>query len=134
MPPDSPLIRIDLSRPEPAYEQIVAALRGLLVARELVPGDTLPPVRQLAVDLAVHFNTVAQAYRILADEGWLDLRQGRGATVIARPAASAGPGDRAAVSTDIDRLVSSALARGINPEEIRRELERVLRRFSAQSQ
>ena len=52
----------------------------------LKPGDLLPPIRQLALDLGVHFNTVALAYRLLADEGWLQLKRRRGATVIARNA------------------------------------------------
>jgi DNA-binding transcriptional regulator YhcF (GntR family) len=33
-----------------------------------------------------HFNTVAIAYRMLADEGWLELKRRRGAAVIARNA------------------------------------------------
>jgi DNA-binding transcriptional regulator YhcF (GntR family) len=51
----------------------------------LKPGAFLPLVRQRAIDLAVHFNPVAEAYRMLADEGWLDLKHHRGALLIARP-------------------------------------------------
>jgi DNA-binding transcriptional regulator YhcF (GntR family) len=36
------------------------------------------------MELGVHFNTVGEAYRELSNEGWLDLRQGRGATVLDR--------------------------------------------------
>lgn len=125
-----PLIRIDLSSPTPAYEQIAGSLRSLLVAGELPPGTGLPPVRQLAIDLAVHFNTVAQAYRILAEEGWLDLRQGRGATVVARAEEMATPAVRAAVSNELNRLVASALTRGVGPAELRKEFERWLAKFS----
>ena len=77
-------LRIDLSLAEPAYEQIVCALRTMLVNGGLTPGEQLPPVRQLATDLGLNHNTVAEAYRMLAREGWLDLRQGRGATVLSR--------------------------------------------------
>ena len=77
--PGSPILRIDLASAVPAYAQIAAQLRALLVAGELPPGRRLPPVRQLALDLGVHHNTVALSYRTLADEGWLDLRRGRGA-------------------------------------------------------
>jgi DNA-binding transcriptional regulator YhcF (GntR family) len=68
-----------LHSPIPLYRQIADAIRTLLVAGTLVPGDILPPVRRLAIDLGLHFNTVAEAYRALALEGWLDLRRGRGA-------------------------------------------------------
>jgi DNA-binding transcriptional regulator YhcF (GntR family) len=79
-------VSINLESPTPAYRQIADDLRRHLVEERLKPGDLLPPVRQLAVDLGVHFNTVALAYRMLADEGWLELKRRRGATVIARNA------------------------------------------------
>jgi len=36
------------------------------------------------MELGVHFNTVAEAYRQLAAEGWLDLKHGRRAVVVPR--------------------------------------------------
>ncbi len=91
----SPLsIRIGLRSSLPAYRQIADALRARLVEGGLPPGHVLPPVRRLALDLGVHFNTVAQAYRELAAEGWLDLKHGRGATVVERTAAPKKPRQR----------------------------------------
>ena len=80
----APRVSIDLGSPTPAYRQIASDLRLHLVEQRLKPGDLLPPIRQLALDLGVHFNTVALAYRILADEGWLELKRRRGAVVMAR--------------------------------------------------
>jgi DNA-binding transcriptional regulator YhcF (GntR family) len=82
--PREPKIRIDLALATPAYRQIVDEVRTLLVEGALAPGSRLPSVRRLAMELGVHFNTVGEAYRELANEGWLDLRQGRGATVLDR--------------------------------------------------
>ena len=82
----APRVSIDLGSPTPAYRQIASDLRHHLVEERLKPGDLLPPIRQLALDLGVHFNTVAIAYRMLADEGWLELKRRRGAVVIARNA------------------------------------------------
>ena len=79
-------VSLNLESPVPAYRQIANDLRRHLVEGRLTPGDLLPPIRQLAVDLGVHFNTVALAYRMLAEEGWLELKRRRGATVIARNA------------------------------------------------
>ena len=72
-------VSLNLESPIPAYRQIANDLRRHLVEERLKPGDLLPPIRQLAVDLGVHFNTVALAYRMLADEGWLELKRRRGA-------------------------------------------------------
>jgi len=80
----NPRIRIDPASGVPAVRQITDSLRVLLVEGRLAPGTALPSVRRVAVELGVHFNTVAEAYRQLAAEGWLDLKHGRGAVVVPR--------------------------------------------------
>ncbi len=80
----NPSIRFDPSSPVPAVRQIADSLRILLVEGRLAAGTQLPSVRRLAIDLGVHFNTVAEAYRQMAAEGWLDLKHGRGAVVLPR--------------------------------------------------
>ena len=94
-------LRVSLNRESsvPAYRQIANDLRRHLVEERLKPGDLLPPIRQLAVDLGVHFNTVALAYRMLAAEGWLELKRRRGAAVIARNA------PRAVDRSQVDHLL-----------------------------
>ena len=52
-------VSLNLESSVPAYRQIANDLRRHLVEERLKPGDLLPPIRQLAVDLGVHFNTVA---------------------------------------------------------------------------
>lgn len=78
------IVQIDVSSSVPVYRQISDAIRVYLVDGTLGPGASLPTVRQLAYDLGVHFNTVAEAYRLLSDEGWLELRRRRGAVVVER--------------------------------------------------
>jgi GntR family transcriptional regulator len=117
------LLRIDLSLSEPAYEQIVRGLRALLVQGELQPGDALPGVRQLALDLGLNHNTVAEAYRMLAQEGWIDLRQGRSATVL--PRSNPKPTRRAAeqLGKRARELITKAIADGMSRAAIADLLE-----------
>ena len=118
-----PSIRIDLSSQVPAYQQIVDATRALLVEGALAPGAVLPPVRRLAMDLGVHFNTVAEAYRVLAAEGWLDLRRRHGATVLLRNTpAKAAPEALDDFRRRLRGLVAEVLSKGATPERIVREL------------
>ena len=109
-------IRIDLSSPVPAYRQVVDGLRALLVSGAFAAGERLPPVRRVAIDLGVHHNTVAQAYRALADEGWLDLARGRGATVLDR-ATPRNPGRDAQAGwrKRLAELVAQGVAAGLPP-------------------
>lgn len=81
----APALAVDLDSDVPIVQQIVNGLRRLLVAGELAPGDSLPSSRALARDLGVHFNTVAQAYRMLESEGWLVLKRRAGTVVRERP-------------------------------------------------
>jgi GntR family transcriptional regulator len=83
MPPP-PQIRIDLSSEVTAYRQVTDQLRALAVEGLLRPGDSLPPVRRLAVELGVHFNTIAEAYRTLAEEGFVEIIHGHGARIVDR--------------------------------------------------
>ena len=120
-------IRIDLKSPVPAYRQIVDALRVLLVEGVLQPGAGLPSVRRLALDLGVHFNTVGEAYRQLAEEGWLDLKHGRGATVIQRGAPPAAPPERLKeFRAQLRSLVAQMRTAGVSPARIAAELRSIL--------
>jgi GntR family transcriptional regulator len=122
MPPGAK-IRIDLNSQVPAYRQIVDALRVLLVEGTLPPGSDLPSVRRLAMELGVHFNTVGEAYRALADEGWLDLRHGRGAKVIARSAPGAASPERLQeFRVQLRNLVAQMRAAGVPRPRIAAEL------------
>lgn len=63
-------------------------IRASVQSGELHPGDTLPPVRDLALQLDVNRNTVASAYKRLTDAGIAESR-GRNGTVIRGPDAPA---------------------------------------------
>ena len=122
MPDNPPVLQIDLASELPASEQIVRGLRATLLAGQFRPGDQLPSVRQLALDLGVHHNTVAGAYRELAEEGWLDLRRGRGATVIERPAPAPTPRAEAELRQRLAEVVVKALSEGVPAAEVVRVL------------
>lgn len=122
----APLLRIDLNSGAPAYRQIVDGLRALLVQGAVHPGDQLPPVRQLALDLGVHFNTVAEAYRVLAEEGWLDLRRRRGAQVRARRAPEPDPEAAETLGRRLREIVAQMRAAGVPPGALARELRAII--------
>lgn len=75
-------IEVDFGSARPVYRQIAEQVRGLIARGDLSDGAELPSVRQLAANVGVNLNTVAKAYRILADEGLVDLRHGSRARVV----------------------------------------------------
>ncbi len=122
------MLRIDLASNVPVYEQIANALRADLVAGRFTPGDKLPTVRRLAIDLGIHHNTVAQAYRQLADEGWLELRRHRGATVQERHAQNRHVGPEKFTRT-LRELLAKTLAQGLSRQTLIGELMDSARRL-----
>ena len=77
-------ITIDEADQRPIYRQVAEEIKSLIASGELEEGHTLPPVRQVAEDLGVNLNTIAQAYRELRKEGLVQVRHGAGAVVISR--------------------------------------------------
>jgi DNA-binding transcriptional regulator YhcF (GntR family) len=88
-------------------------------------------VRELGLELGVHFNTIAEAYRLLAAEGWLDLRRRRGAVVIERAIPEQQPQAAAQFSHSLRQLIAQARTEGLPVRAIRNELERLIRELSA---
>jgi GntR family transcriptional regulator len=117
------IIRIDLASSIPVYRQIADQIRAMLVAREFSPGERLPTVRQVAVDLGVNHNTVAEAYRNLAEEGWLSLERGRGALVVSRSMPAPNQKARTAFAQRLRNLIAQVRAAGLSPQQIRSEFE-----------
>ena len=109
---------IDPRSPTPLYAQIAARVRMAVAAGELAAGDGLPSVRALARTLRVNPATVVQAYRDLAAEGFVELRQGQG-TFVKDVSAQARSGERAKQATWlVRRLLQDAARAGIGLEEL----------------
>jgi GntR family transcriptional regulator len=117
-----PILRIDLGSPTPVYRQIVDSLRALLVGGAFAPGERLPTVREMAIDLGVNHNTVAEAYRLLAEEGWLELKRYHGATVIARLARRAKPARHEEFVRRLGELAARAIADGVDKKVVAKQL------------
>ncbi|MFI1535075.1 aminotransferase class I/II-fold pyridoxal phosphate-dependent enzyme [Streptomyces anandii] len=66
--------------------EIAASVERAVGSGDLVPGQLLPPMRELAVDLGVNPNTVAAAYRVLRERGVIETAGRRGSRVRPAPA------------------------------------------------
>jgi GntR family transcriptional regulator len=70
--------RLDGHSGVPVYRQLIDQVHGAIAAGILRPGDQLPTVRLVAVELAINPNTVSRAYREMEIRGILDTQQGTG--------------------------------------------------------
>src|SRR5947199_8853399 len=79
------LVSIDPHDPTPIYAQLERGLRAAIATSRLRPGDQLPTVRELAVELKINANTVARVYAELERAGVLETRRGVGSFIKSTP-------------------------------------------------
>lgn len=72
---------IQAAQPKHIPDDIADQLRQAIFARKYLPGDRIPPERELAQQLNVHRNSVRTALRTLEAQGLLRIRQGDGVYV-----------------------------------------------------
>lgn len=72
---------ISNSSPVPIYEQIKNAIISQIMNDELEEGELLPSIRNLAQDIKISVMTIKKAYDELEREGYISIRQGKGAYV-----------------------------------------------------
>lgn len=116
-PLPTPILRIDLDRPVPPYEQLRAQIAGLIEAGELPAGRRLASVRQLAGDLGIAPGTVARAYAELEAAGALVTRR-RGGTFVADHGENAATAiaRRRALTAAAESYVAAVRALGLGDE------------------
>lgn len=120
-------IHLDFRSGVPIYTQIVEQVRQQVVSGKLNPGDQLPTVRALALELRVNFNTVARAYRLLDEAGIISTQQGRGTYILDEPPPKRADKMRQQALHALTRdYLNEAFRLGCNSEEIGRSLKEQL--------
>jgi GntR family transcriptional regulator len=120
-------IHLDFRSGTPIYTQIVEQVKQQLVSGALRPGDQLPTVRALALELRVNFNTVARAYRLLDEAGIISTQQGRGTYILEVPPPERTDKLRHQALEALTRdYLNEAFRLGCNQDEIRKVLEEQL--------
>lgn len=120
-------IVVDFDSAVPLYRQIADGVRALIARGALEEGAELPSVRKLGGMLGVNLNTVAKAYRVLADEHVVALDQGRAARVLAPPEEEEPIDD--AVRNEVRDLVGRMRLRGAREDDVREVFEDAVTRF-----
>jgi len=119
------IVSIDPRDPTPIYAQLERGLRAAIAASRLKPGDQLPTVRQLAVDLRVNANTVARVYAELERDGVLETRRGVGSFVTATRQQARPPAEHTKrLRAFVTRVLADAAAAGFARDEVVAELQK----------
>lgn len=113
------MLTIRLDSDVPLTDQIRRGIRQAIATGEVVPGDPLPTVRQLATDLGINLNTVARAYRQLEADGLVTPVRGRGTVVKAARDVARGTEEtvKERFVADIRNLLANARLAGLSKQQ-----------------
>jgi GntR family transcriptional regulator len=117
-------LEIDFRSGIPIYLQVVERIKERIAVGRIKPGDQLPTVRSLALELRVNFNTIARSYRILDETGIISTQQGRGTYVMNIPPPEVSEKIRQeALLALTRRYLADAERLGASPEEVQQGIK-----------
>ena len=113
----------------PIYRQIQDQIRYGIASGLLGPGEQLPTVRSLAVELSVNPNTVIKAYSELEREGILTTEQGSGTFVAAQqPAPLADENRQSKLETLCSEFLAQAARFGFSSQDLMNGIQTLIER------
>ena len=118
-----PWISVEYHSGIPVYRQVINAITSALLSGEIMPGDSLPTIRNLAADLGINPNTVAKAYRELELTGLVASAGRNGTVVTGLPSRQSrtSPSEKEIKLKEIyARVLAEARAHGISEKELAR--------------
>ncbi len=115
----------------PLYVQIVEQVKHAIEVGALQPGEQLPTVRQLAIDLTIAPNTIVKAYNELQMLGLIESRAGTG-TVVANLNGSIRKQQIETLFARLRDVVRDAASLGISKEELASRYEAEIHQFYKQ--
>jgi GntR family transcriptional regulator len=121
--------RVNPSSVEPVYAQIVRQAREAVARGTLRPGDRLPTIRELAMDLVINPNTIAAAYREMERTGLVNTQRGRGTFIAEMAPPTSITERRRLLQPRIDALLTEAAHLGLTEEELLDAVRAATRRY-----
>lgn len=122
--------RLDAHSGVPVYRQLIDQVQAAIATGTLRPGDQLPTVRLVAVELAINPNTVSRAYREMEIRGILDTQQGTGTFIADRQVEPSQEERERQLAQLVGEFVSRAGAAGLTTGD----LINALRKLSPEGQ
>ena len=114
---------IDPKCSTPIYRQIAEQIRAAIDAGVYRPGEVLPSLRALAVDIRVNPNTVQRAYEELERAGVVQSRRGLGIFVLDQTSRTARGKREKETLSSLRESVSAGLDADISPARLRELFE-----------
>ena len=116
-------IQLDGSSGVPFYRQIIQQIEQAILAKRLLPGDKLPTIRSLAIELKINPNTIAKAYNELEIRGIVVTQVGSGTYVSDKEIDMAENERQEKIEQSVVRFLREMEALGVKRSEIPKLIE-----------
>ena len=113
---------------EPLHAQVSRQIRAKILSQDLADGEALPSIRGMAKDQRVSVITVQRAYDDLEREGLVQSRRGKGFWVAPIPQGRKQKMAEERFADSLKKLVAHATADGLSQADMRRILEKLLKK------
>lgn len=123
-------LSIDVNNGVAIYEQIVRQVKYAIAEESLKPGQLLPSVRGLSVELALNHNTIARAYQLLQSEGVLEVLRGRGFVVCSGARKFCRNERKTIIADRLQGVLTEALHGGLSSQEIEDLVRKQLKKLA----
>ena len=111
-------IIITNSSNEPIYSQIVNQIKAMIMSGELAPGEALPSMRNLAMQMRISLITTKRAYEELERDGFIESYTGKGSFVKAQNAEFLREESLKQIEKLLSEAVDKAVQNGVSTEEL----------------
>lgn len=120
------MIHLNFRSSQPIYEQIVTQYKYLVLQGFIKPGDAIPSVRKLALQLNVTPGTVAKAYRELESQRVIETIRGKGTFIANQVEYKIDEGVIEKVKEDLKEQCMELIYQGFDKTQIVALVEEVL--------
>ena len=122
------IIKIDFESDNPIYMQLKEQLIEGIARGEIVAGEVLPSVRQLAEDIGINLHTVNKTYNILKTEGYVTIDRRKGAVVNKIPHNDDG-NSQCELMENFKLILSQMHCKGITKQQVHQRTEEIFKTF-----
>lgn len=115
------IIRIDDYSDVPIYQQIRNEIVNGISSGKLKPGEQLPTVRALALEIGINSMTVSKAYQLLKQEGYILTDRKKGAVI--REMIKQDGKINSANKNELKRIISESKLAGVSEKDFIEEVK-----------
>lgn len=122
------LIKIDFESEVSIYLQLRNQIIEGIAKNELLPGESLPSVRQLAEDLGINMHTVNKTYNILREESFIAIHKRRG-VIISSMEEMRRHNHRNKLAEEIRPIIAESYCRGLSEKDITDLIKQIYKEY-----